>query len=406
LSTIAICELHLKARTLLAIVVRRGLQVSLGIAVALATPCITHAQPSDKTSAGKLSEHAHTMSSAEMDRSVFWVGHSLIEQKASSEWGEVDLMSMVGLFARDRGLGYRTEGHVLWGSPVSALWRGRPHGYARDASSMVPRREAFERDAKHYDTMVLTEGLPVEKALRHEYSAYYIRMFYCTLKRANPSARVYLYQTWVNLQAGDAGGGYPPIERFDWVAEMASQRTTWERLADSASRPGVRQPTSFDRIGWVSSTDAGCSTDDPILLVPVGNVLVRIGQRIAKPEPADDFRLASGDTMTLADLFSNPYVNWPRDWPLRQSAESADLQTVRTGLKLRDPSKPHDDIHSSQLGIYVAALTHFATLYRQSPRGLRHPAWIGDGAARTLQCITWEVVSRDPRAGVGATSAC
>jgi hypothetical protein len=395
-----------KAQTLRSTVARRALRLSLAIAAALVSNSVTCAQQSNKSSAGQLSERTHSMSSPEMDLSVFWVGHSLIEQKAASEWGEIDLMSMVGLLAKDRGLGYRTEGHVLWGSPVSALWRGRPHGYARDASSMLPRREAFERDAKRYDTMVLTEGLPVAKALRNEYSAYYVRLFYCTLKRANPSARVYLYQTWVNLQAGDAGAGYPPVERFDWLAEMASQRTIWERLADNASKPGVRQPTSLDRIGWVSSTDAGCSTDDPILLVPVGNVLVRIGQRIARPQPADDFRLAGGATLTLADLFPNPYVNWPADWPLRLPAAPADLQSARAALRLRDPSKPHDDIHLSQLGIYIAALTHFATLYRQSPRGLRHPAWIGDGVARTLQCIVWEVVSRDPRAGISATSAC
>ncbi len=374
------------------------------VAVGLAMTGVVVGQQSGRTSAEV--ERSHFMRSPETSRSVFWVGHSLIEQKAASEWGEIDLMSMVGLFAKDRGLEYRAEGHALWGSSLSALWRGRPHSYTRDASAMVPRREAFERDASRYDAMVLTEGLPLAGVLSHEYSAYYVRLFYCALKRANPLARVYIYQTWVNLQAGDAGAGYPPMERFDWIAEMARQRTTWELLADSASKPGVRRPTPFDRLGWVATTDAGCSIDDPILLVPAGNVLVRIAQRLASPAPADDFRLASGEALRLADMFSNSYVNWPEDWPLRAPATTADLQSVRAGLRLRDPSKPHDDIHLSELGIYVVALTHFATLYAVSPCGLRHPAWVGAGAAHALQRIVWEVVSGDPRTGVGGRSAC
>jgi hypothetical protein len=346
------------------------------------------------------------MGSPEVSRSVFWVGHSLIEQKITSEWGESDLMSMVGLLAQDRGLSYRAEGHVLWGVPISALWRGRPHSYARDASSMVQLREAFERKAQGFDTMVLTEGLPLAGAIQHEYSSYYIRLFYCTLKRANPSARVYLYQTWVNLQAGDPAAGYPPAEHFDWSAEMARQRGTWERLADNASKPNVRKPTFFDRMGWVSSTDAGCNISDPILLVPVGNVLVQLGERIAKPGPSDDFRLANGETLTLAHLFANPYVNWPGEWPLPRSYAPSNPQSVRVGLQLRDPSKSHDDIHLSEIGIYVAALTHFATLYRQPPGDVRHPSWLGAGVAKTLQCIVWGVVAGDPRAGVATSPVC
>ena len=171
--------------------------------------------------------------------SVYWVGHSLVETKAQSEWGEITLMSLVGRFAQARGLGYRMGDHTLWGSPMSALWRGKPHGYTRDASSMVPKREQFEATAGQYDTLVLTEALPVHAALKGEYSSYYLRRFYCALKSANPSSRVYLYQTWVNLQGADPYSKFPPAHRFDWRAEMVAQRKDWEELAAQGARTGA-----------------------------------------------------------------------------------------------------------------------------------------------------------------------
>jgi hypothetical protein len=58
-------------------------------------------------------------------------------------------------------------------------------------------------------------------------------------------------------------------------------------------------------------------------------------------------------------------------------------------------------VHASELGVYVAALVHFAVLYRQSPEGLPPlaPGLSPDSAAR-LQRLVWETVSRDPRTGI------
>jgi hypothetical protein len=99
--------------------------------------------------------------------------------------------------------------------------------------------------------------------------------------------------------------------------------------------------------------------------------------------------------MQLADLFANPYAERPE-------AGAAGAPSWR----LLDPSKPHDDIHPSALGIYVAALVHFATLYRQTPVGLPYPEFIGAPLARTLQCIAWDTVLADPRAGVAGQAQC
>ena len=341
------------------------------------------------------------------DASVYWVGHSLVEGKDQSSWGEISLMTLVGRFADARGLGYRMGDHTLWGSPMSALWRGRPHGYERDASDMVAKREDFQRNAGQYDTLVLTESLPVGWAARNEYSAYYLRRFGCTLTSANPAARLYLYQTWVNLQPNDPGSKLPPAHRFDWRAEMLAQREVWENIADEASRPKVRAPGGwFSRLGWSATSDGGCDSALTIFIVPVGQALVALSDRLAAPQAGDHFAWPHGNRLTLADLFRNPFVDWPEDWPVSDDSADIDPAAALAGLTLRNPQEPHDDIHASGIGIYFAALVHFATLYRQSPVGLPAPDEIGPDLARTLQCIAWSSVVGDPRAGVLGEGTC
>jgi hypothetical protein len=152
--------------------------------------------------------------------------------------------------------------------------------------------------------------------------------------------------------------------------------------------------------------DAGCTITDPVWIVPVGAVFVELSRRFANPLPGDTFELATRQRLAMTDLFQNPYVNWPLQWPLAAARPMSELKVIVGGLTRRDPTKPHDDIHASWLGIYVAALTHFATLYGQSPEGLRYPAWIGPTIARTLQCIVWSVVVNDPQSGVHKAVGC
>jgi hypothetical protein len=328
---------------------------------------------------------------------VYWVGHSLIEAKAPTANGEMDLMTLVGTLARAKGLRYEMGDHTLWGSPLSALWRGKPHSYDRDASAMVEKRRQFEAEAGKYDSMVLTEVIPVKRALDNEYSAHYVRRFYCTLKSANPQAQIYLYESWVNLQGGDPHAGYPPAHLFNWRDEMRAARAAWETLADAASQPKVTEPGWLSSF-WPSTTNAGCDVTDPIFIVPVGRAMLALADRIASPEPGDAFELPTGARLAMTDLFANPYLA-DETGPGGQDRQAP----VR---RLRDPSKPHDDIHPGAIGIYFNALVHFATLYRQSPEGLPDFEALGPAVSRTLKCIAWDVVASDPRAGVGAAEHC
>lgn len=68
-----------------------------------------------------------------------------------------------------------------------------------------------------------------------------------------------------------------------------------------------------------------------------------------------------------------------------------------------------DNIHLSDLGSYLVALVHFATLYHADPRGLPHDLLRADGsaadapsaeAAALMQQIVWDVVRALPQTGV------
>lgn len=335
------------------------------------------------------------------DAAIYWVGHSLVEGKAQSEWGEIDLMSLVARFARDRGLGYRGGDHTLWGSSMAALWRGAPHSFKRDASEMVAKREEFVRNAGQFDTLVVTESLPVAWAAKNEFSAYYLRRFACPLVEANPDARVFLYQTWVNLQGQDGNAHNPPPYNFDWRSEMGAQRKVWEAIADEASEPRVRVPGGWlSKLGWASTGDGGCDAAFPVFIIPVGQALVALADRLAHPQTGDTFTWAHGGRLAMEDLFANPYADWPAAWPLEGNASDTDADATFKSLTLRDPDRPLDDIHPSAHGLYFAALVHFATIYRQSPAGLPAPAAFGEDLARTLQCIVWDTVVADARSGV------
>jgi hypothetical protein len=328
-----------------------------------------------------------------------------VEGKVQTSSGEIDLMRLVGRFAQEKRRDYKIGDHTLWGASMSALWRGRPYGYDRDASEMVPKREAFEKDAGAFDTLVVTEGIPLARSLDVEYSAYFLRRFACTLLDATPDARILLYQTWVHYQGSDPHAKYGPAHLFDWRRAMTEQRKVWETLADQAGKPRIRAPGGLlSYVGIASYSDGGCDREFPVEIVPVGNAFLALDSRLASPRPGDRFDKVDGGRITTGDLFANAYVDWPKDWPLAEGTKLPDLDQTLKALTRRDSSKDLDDIHLGELGIYVAALVHFASIYREPPFGLSHPEWLTPDAARTVEYIAWETVTGDPRSGVEGTA--
>jgi len=83
----------------------------------------------------------------------------------------------------------------------------------------------------------------------------------------------------------------------------------------------------------------------------------------------------------------------------------------RNDFFARTPEGSIDPIHFGDLGAYVVAATHFATLYHRSPEGLPHRLTRADGSAADalpddgaamVQRVVWEVVSGYAGTGVRA----
>lgn len=332
----------------------------------------------------------------ERSRRVLWVGHSLMNHRDPDATPPRNLPEVVEAFAQASGVSYAGLDHTLFGSPLSLLWRGAAHGFARSEPAMLRRREQLMSEAGAIDAVVMTELIPVRAALRNEHSAYYAQAFACGVIRHNPRARIYVYETWSHLHASDAGAGYGAVSTFDWSRRLAEDRAYFEQLADLASTGQVPAPGLLARIQRPGRAVQDCQPTQPIMLVPVGTVFRALAE-LLKQESLE----FEGRRMTTGDLFANAYTSWPAGWPLPTAASAADEAKQLAALKRRFPDRPADDVHPSQLGIYVAGLVHFATLFGASPVDLPNDVrGLPDASARRLQTLAWDKVRTDPRTGV------
>lgn len=309
--------------------------------------------------------------------------------------GAQNLMEKVGALARARGLSYASFDHTLWGSPLSLLYRGAAHSFERTAPAMRARRRELTEAGPRYDALVLTEALPVRVNREHEHTAYYLARFACDFERHNPRGRVYLFESWSSLQSANPADGLGSPARWDWAGRLREDRAIHEQIADRASAGAALEPGWAGRLTrWVRRPT--CRPEAPIFLVPVGTVLARLAERLR----TEGWEYAGGP-FEIDDLFVNPYVEWPDDWPRDLDEEQA--RRVLATLPRRHPGAAIDDVHASELGVYVAALVHFAVLYRQSPEGLPPLArGLSPTTAARLQRLVWAMVRSDPRTGIAS----
>jgi hypothetical protein len=327
---------------------------------------------------------------------VLWVGHSLMNHRDPHGDPPENVLEVVGRFASERGLRYEPVDHTLFGSPLSLLWRGRPHSYRRDEPDMKRRREhIFASEAPPLDALVLTEGLPVSRSLEAEHSAYYLQAFRCAALKKNPQVRVYLYESWSHLEASDPDGDYPAPSTYDLLERLVADRAYYERVADLASTGRVGEPGAWARVGRLFGSAADCPPG-PVYLVPVGAAFRKLGEELREHHWP-----SAGGRLTLRDLFANPRLQWPDGWPRPKALPPEQERRAIAALPLRHPGEDHDDIHPSRLGTYVAALVHFATLYGRPPEGLlASQSWLPEVTARRIEEIVWQVVVAEPRTGV------
>lgn len=136
--------------------------------------------------------------------SIYHLGHSLVGR------------DMPAMLAQLGGHAYASQ--LGWGTALKQHWNDGQEmpGYELHASGMepVPAREAL--GSGQFDVLVLTEMVEIRDAIRWYDSPRWLAEWVSLARQANPAIRVYLYETWHNL---DDPAGW--LERID--ADLSEQ---------------------------------------------------------------------------------------------------------------------------------------------------------------------------------------
>lgn len=329
-------------------------------------------------------------------RSVYWVGHSLLNSRDEAAVVPRNVIESTGDIAESLGLRYRGFDHTLWGSPLSLAYRGRPHAYEREELEHAARLSELHDRGDQYDSLVLIDTVPVDAARRYEHTEYYVARFRCDHLARRPDARTYLYEGWVNFQGLSDPDQPGEAASWDWPERMRLEQDGYTTVAARVSIGAFAPPGFLGRLSRWLPSERVCPSREPVFVVPVATAMLALHDQLN--QTGHDWRF-EGRPMRTADLFVNPYVRWPEDWP-RNDLDESTVQSTLARLPRRRPGEPLDDIHPSVLGTYLVALVHFSTLYRRSAEGAASIEGLADIDARRLQRLVWEVVSTDERAGV------
>lgn len=373
--------------------VRRRIIVGLALALACAGGTLAWwPLPEVPSSVWATSASAHS----EDEHTVYWVGHSLMSSRDPTARPSRNVMESTGDIAESLGLRYRAFDHTLWGSPLSLAYRGSPHAYERNEPEFAARRAELLRHGEQYDALVLVDTVPLDAARRYEHSEYYVAKFRCDHLARRPDQRTYLFEAWTSFQGLSEPEDPSPAATWRWTDAMRAEQQGYTEVAARVSAGAVVPPGAFGRLlRWLPG-ERVCSARQSVLVIPVATALLALEARLREPDHGLRYR---GSALTAADLFQNPYTEWPEDWP-RDGLSESEVRMALSRLPLRHPSEPVDDIHPSALGVYFAALVHFATLYGRSPDGAVSIDGLADADARRLQRLAWQVVSSDERSGV------
>lgn len=264
---------------------------------------------------------------------VFHIGHSLVGK---------NIPSMLEQLA---GAGHDYRSQLGWGASLQSHWE--PDMPIK--GSEVENAHDRYQDAKvaiasgKFDALVLTEAVEIKDSIKYFDSPEYIRRWARDARKANPAMRVYLYETWHEL---DDPNGW--LNRLDH--DLGAY---WE---------GVLLAQGL----------AHGDTGGPVYVIPAGQVMAAFVRRLDQAGGLPGLR-------SREDLFN------------------------------REPDGKQDMIHVNDIGGYLVALTHYAVLYHRNPVGLPYRLKRFDGspadapteeAARVMQEVVWDIVTRYPKTGV------
>lgn len=322
---------------------------------------------------------------------VYWVGHSLVDGKDWQDPNAKNLIELMGVMADKSKKSYSYHRHTIPGAPIGWNW-GVPASWNQVAPMIQPLINPSHQEFGSFNVIVVTEGVNIESSYDSWASGFYARKFFAAAKAANPNTRLFLYESWHHLHAGDFKDKYGPVETFNWRQYMLKVRPVWEKIADEAANPAVlnASPDPWNNRGnYVyqgSGADPGNSNEIfDVKIIPTGKVLVNVLDRLAENRLSDNWtytKAAKNQRLSDLDFFVNPYLNFPSD--LTTTVHGGDL----------------DDIHASDVLIYLNTLVHFAVIYRENPVNLPTFGSVPENIASIFKEVVWGTVLSDPRAGV------
>ena len=302
------------------------------------------------------------------EASIYWVGHSLMSHRDRSDPSSATLPELVGQFAEARGQGHTAFEHLNDGASFADNWNDET------------RRRELESRGETYDVLVLTPQLTLENTFRYNAPAHWGRRFVCLALEKNPDVDTFLYETWHHLQASDPKADYGPPQSWNWRIRLDADRARWLQLADQIAQGSAPND---------DGEEPPCTPPRPLKIIPVGRAFGMVYDQL---HPR---------TLEIELLLQNPHRRWPEEWPISGfSAWLTSPEDILAEIPLVYPDLELDDIHPSRIGIYVAALVHYATIYRSSPVGLPALQGVAPDVTAELQRIAWEAVLVEPRSGV------
>lgn len=195
--------------------------------------------PVDKAALDKI--YSQPLPPIDPPASVYSIGHSLISR------------DMPAMLAQLAGEGHRYESQLGWGAELEAHWEPGIALDGADVENDHPRfREAHDAvGSGEYDVLVLTEKVDIRSSIKWHESWFYLSEWAKKAWTANPSTRVYLFETWPNLDSDESW-----LNRLD--LDLARY---WEREI-------------IDRALAVDGVDR------PIYVIPGGQVMAALVQAL------------------------------------------------------------------------------------------------------------------------------
>ena len=144
--------------------------------------------------------YADPLARPEAPLNVFHLGHSLVGR------------DMPAMLAQLAGEGHTHNSQLGWGTSLRQHWEpDEPiNGFETENATDAYRDAAEAIGSGTYDAIVLTEMVELRDAIKYHDSARYLSLWAEKAREANPSARVYLYETWHRLDDSDGW-----LERID-----------------------------------------------------------------------------------------------------------------------------------------------------------------------------------------------